>query len=152
MKIRPSVSHDIPALQHIADSTGLFPSYLLPQMMHGFLSEGDENSLWLTCEEGSRITGFCYAIEETFAAGTWNMLALAVLPDRQGNGTGRAIVATLEKLLRDKKNRVLIADTSGTESFAGTRSFYERCGYTQEARIRDYWGSGDDKIVFWKAL
>ena len=121
-------------------------------MMHGFLSEGDENSLWLTCEEGSRITGFCYAIEETFAAGTWNMLALAVLPDRQGNGTGRAIVATLEKLLRDKKNRVLIADTSGTESFAGTRSFYERCGYTQEARIRDYWGSGDDKIVFWKAL
>lgn len=152
MKIRPSVSNDIPSLQQVADSTGLFPSDLLPDMINGFLSEGDENSLWLTSEVDSRITGFCYAIEETFTDGTWNMLALAVLPDRQGNGIGRAIVATLEKLLRDKNSRVLIVDTSGTESFAGTRSFYQRCGYTEEARIRDFWGPGDDKIVFWKAL
>lgn len=152
MKIRPSVSNDIPSLKQVADSTGLFPSDLLPDMMHGFLSEGDGNSLWLTCEEDSRITGFCYAVQEAFTDGTWNMLALAVLPDRQGNGIGRAIVATLEKLLRDKNNRVLIVDTSGSESFAGTRSFYQRCGYTEEARIRDYWGPGDDKIVFWKAL
>lgn len=152
MKIRPSVSNDIPSLQHIAERTGLFPSDLLPDMMHGFLSEGDGNCLWLTCEEDSRITGFCYAVQEAFTDGTWNMLALAVLPDRQGNGIGRAIVATLEKLLRDKNNRVLIVDTSGSESFAGTRSFYQRCGYTEEARIRDYWGPGDDKIVFWKAL
>lgn len=152
MKIRPSVSNDIPALQHITDKTGLFPSDLLPQMMDSYLSEGDENSLWLTCEEESQAIGFCYAIEETFAAGTWNMLALAVVPERQGNGAGRAIVEALEKLLRGTSNRVIIVDTSGAVSFTGTRSFYKGCGYTEEARIRDYWGPGDDKIVFWKAL
>ncbi|MEL7524680.1 MAG: GNAT family N-acetyltransferase [Pseudomonadota bacterium] len=152
MKIRPSVSNDIPALQYIADKTGLFPSDLLPQMMDSYLSGGDVNSLWLTCEEDSRAIGFCYAVEETFAAGTWNMLALAVAPERQGNGAGKAIVAALEKQLRGASNRVIIVDTSGTESFAGARSFYTRCGYAEEARIRDYWGPGDDKIVFWKAL
>ncbi|MEO1249198.1 MAG: GNAT family N-acetyltransferase, partial [Pseudomonadota bacterium] len=30
--------------------------------------------------------------------------------------------------------------------------FYRRCGYVEEARIRDFWSAGDDKIVFWKAL
>ena len=54
--------------------------------------------------------------------------------------------------LQASGNRVLIVDTSGTESFSGTRRFYNRCGYTEEARIRDFWGPGDDKIVFWKAL
>ncbi len=152
MNISPSVSQDIPALQNIADDTGLFPSDLLPQMMDSYLSGSDENSLWLTCEEDSRAIGFCYAVGETFAAGTWNMLALAVAPDRQGNGAGRAIVAALEKLLHGKNHRVIIVDTSGAESFAGTRNFYKRCGYAEEARIRDYWGPGDDKIVFWKAL
>ncbi|WP_421980741.1 GNAT family N-acetyltransferase [Roseibium sp.] len=152
MKIRPSVANDIPSLQKIADSTGLFPPDLLPEMMGGFLSEGDGNSLWLTCEENGEAIAFCFASAETFAEGTWNMLALAVLPEKQGNGVGRAVVATLERLLQSGGNRVLIVDTSGTESFSGTRRFYLRCGYTQEARIRDFWGPGDDKIVFWKAL
>lgn len=152
MNIRPSVANDIPSLQKIADSTGLFPPDLLPEMIAGFLSEGDGNSLWLTCEANGEAIAFCFASAETFAEGTWNMLALAVLPERHGNGVGRAVVATLERLLQSSGNRVLIVDTSGTESFSGTRCFYLRCGYTQEARIRDFWGPGDDKIVFWKAL
>ncbi|WP_434054329.1 MAG: GNAT family N-acetyltransferase [Roseibium sp.] len=152
MNIRSSVSNDIPALQQIADSTGLFPSELLPEMMEPHLSGRKRNCVWLTCEVDDQAIGFCYAIEETFADGTWNMLALAVLPEQQGNGAGRTLVASLEKLLRSQNNRVLFVDTSGAESFAGTRSFYERCGYTEEARIRDFWAPGDDKVVFWKAL
>lgn len=152
MKIRPSVSNDIPALKHIAERTGLFPPELLPDMIDDFLSGEDKNCVWLTCEEDNRATGFCHAVEETFAEGTWNMVALAVVPDRQGGGVGRAIVASLVKLLRSQKSRVPIVDTSATESFAGTRRFYEKCGYTEEARIREFWGPGDDKIVFWKAL
>ena len=80
------------------------------------------------------------------------MLAIAVLPSSQGLGHGGALVAHLEAVLRRRKQRILIVDTSGVDAFARTRDFYRKSGYTEEARIRDFWATGDDKIVFWKSL
>jgi hypothetical protein len=37
-------------------------------------------------------------------------------------------------------------------TFERTRAFYAKNGYDQEARIRDFYKSGEDKIVFRKAL
>ena len=44
------------------------------------------------------------------------------------------------------------AATSGLPSFERTRGFYRLCGYDEEARIRDFYQAGEDKIVFRKAL
>ncbi len=108
--------------------------------------------MWLTCKSQGRVVGFCYAVPEKLTAGTWNMLAIAVLPSAQGAGAGRALLKHLESALRDRGQRILIADTSGADAYGGTRAFYRKNGYTQEARIRDFWAAGEDKIVFWKSL
>jgi len=152
MKIRPTKHDDIPDLQAVLDGTELFPSDMLPDMLSGFLSSEDQNDLWLTCEAEGRAIGFCYAVPEQLAEGTWNMLAIAVLPSKQGAGCGGAIVQMLESELKERNQRVLIAETSGTDDFAATRAFYRKNGYAEEARIRDFWAAGDDKIVFWKSL
>lgn len=152
MKMRSTKQADIPALQNVLDGTELFPSEYLPDMVSGFLTMEDSSDVWLTCEAGDEPVGFCYAMPEQFTEGTWNMLAIAVLPSQQGGGCGAGLVAKLEQVLRDKGGRILIADTSGTEDFAQTRHFYKRNGYSEEARIRDFWGPGDDKVTFWKSL
>ena len=152
MKIRPTQNDDIVALKEVLDRTELFPSDLLPELVKGFVSGEDSPDLWLTCEENGRAAGFCYAVPEAMAEGAWNMLAIAVLPERQGKGYGSALVAQLETALRDREQRILIADTSGTDAFFGTREFYRKAGYSEEARVRDFWAKGDDKIVFWKSL
>lgn len=152
MKMRPTKSADIPALKLVLDGTGLFPSQMLPDMLSGFLSGDDSESVWMTAEEDRNAIGFCFASPEALTEGTWNMLAIAVLPAKQGGGAGSAMVAALEKHLAEQGNRILIADTSGTDDFAQTREFYRKNGYTEEARIRDFWAAGDDKVVFWKAL
>ena len=151
MNIRPTKSEDIPALKVVLDETGLFPSDMLPDMLTGFLSEESED-IWLTCEDGGNAIGFCFAAPEALAEGTWNMFAIAVLPSSQGNGAGHAIVSALESSLRERGNRILIADTSGTADFALTRDFYRKNSYSEEARIRDFWAEGDDKVTFRKAL
>jgi ribosomal protein S18 acetylase RimI-like enzyme len=152
MMMRPTQSDDIPALKRVLDSTDLFPSEMLPDMVAGFLANDDSEDVWLTCENEQQVIGFCYAVPEALTEGTWNMLAIAVLPTEQGKGAGGAIVAALESHLSASRNRVLIAETSGTDDFARTRNFYRKNGYTEEARIRDFWAMGDDKIVFWKPL
>lgn len=95
---------------------------------------------------------FFFAAPDALTDGTWNMLALAVLPDAQGKGHGAALVAHLETVLKARDQRILIVDTSSGDDFAKTRKFYRNSGYSEEARIRDFWAAGDDKIIFWKAL
>lgn len=151
-KIEPTKRKNMAALQAVIEGTELFPSDMLPQMLDGFLLGADNPDIWLTCHLDGRVVGFCHAIPETLADGVWNMLAIAVLPKAQGHGCGQALMQYLEANFRAYKQRVLIADTSGTEAFAQTRAFYRKNGYTEEACIRDFWAVGDDKIVFWKKL
>lgn len=80
------------------------------------------------------------------------MLALAVRPDLQGKRLGAALLRAAEQHLKGKGQRILIVGTSGSDDFALTRKFYAKNGYEEEARIRDFWADGDDKVVFRKAL
>ena len=48
--------------------------------------------------------------------------------------------------------RVLLVETSGTDAYERARTFYVARGFVDEARIREYYGPGDDKVVFWRRL
>ena len=147
MMIKETVVADIPALQQVVRETGLFPAEMLPDML-----ADAEDAVWLTCHVSDQPAGFCFAKPEMLADGVWNMLALGVLPSRQGQGIGNALVTALEKKLGEEGQRILIVDTSSTAEFAPARAFYLKAGYVQEARIRDDWAEGDDKVTFRKRL
>lgn len=149
--IAATTQDDIQGLQTILDHTGLFPSDLLPDMIAPALS-GESNASWLTCRVDGSPRGLCYTEPEELAEGSWNMLALAVHPEFQRHGIGAALVKATEEFLQQSNQRLLIVETSGTDGFAQARRFYEDNGYEQEARIRDFWAEGDDKIIFRKAL
>lgn len=149
--IKPTVLEDIEGLVAVLDGTGLFPGALLPDMLAPYL-EKQTDALWLTCHVENEAVGFCYVVPEALADGTWNMLALAVRPDLQGKTLGSALVRAAEKTLQEDGRRLLVVDTSGTDEFSQTRKFYTQNGYVEEARIRDFWASGDDKVIFRKAL
>jgi ribosomal protein S18 acetylase RimI-like enzyme len=151
MNVRPTTRDDITALQSILDATELFPSDMLPEMIEAFFAKTD-GSIWLASEDDGGVTGFCFAMPEELAEGTWNMIALAIAPPDQGRGCGAALTSHLEDVLRATGQRILIVDTSSGETYQGARRLYLKCGFTEEARIRDYWANGDDKITFWKSL
>ena len=149
--IKATSSDDIAGLQAVLEGTELFPSEMLPEMLAPSLA-GETEAFWLTCHSGGEAVGLCYTVPEDLADGTWNMLALAVRPDLQGKRLGAALVKAAEQHLKGKGQRILIVDTSGTDDFALTRKFYTQNGYDEEARIRDFWADGDDKVIFRKAL
>ena len=142
---------DLAALAVIAAETELFPPELLPDLAAPAL-EGHSDTIWLTAHLGGQPVGFCFAETEQLADRVWNMRALAVSPAVQGRGVGTALVAALEYLLRQDAQRMVLVDTSGSDAFAQTRKFYEQSTYAIEARIRDYWTEGDDKVIYRKTL
>ena len=77
---------------------------------------------------------------------------IAVRPASQGRGRGAAMLRHVEENLRTRDQRLLLVETSGLPQYDRTRAFYVRCGYEEEARVRDYWTAGDDMVLFRKAL
>lgn len=71
-------------------------------------------------------------------------------PADQRRGVGTALIGHVERELAAGGQRLLLVETSGLPAYARARAFYARCGYDQEARIRDFYA--DDKVVFRKAL
>ena len=58
----------------------------------------------------------------------------------------------LEAILKKAGARILIVETLGTDAFQPTRDFYLKNGFDEEARIRDFYEDGGDKVVFWKRV
>ncbi|UWR16841.1 GNAT family N-acetyltransferase [Sulfitobacter sp. M368] len=151
LTITPTRADDIPALGQILDQTELFPPEMLKEMLMPAL-DGSHPALWLTAHLDGSAIGFSYTEPEMLAEGAWNMLAIAIAPDHQGKGHGADLVRATEAQLRQNAQRLLIVETSGLAAYAATRRFYDTAGYDQEARIRDFWADGDDKVIFRKRL
>ena len=83
---------------------------------------------------------------------TWNLQLIAIHPDRQRQGRGAKLLRYVEQALMVRGGRMLLVETSGLPDFDRTRKFYIKCGYEEEARIRDFYATGDDKVVFRKVL
>ena len=149
--IRPTTPDDLPALKKIIDGTELFPSDLLDDMTAGYFANDEEGGCWLTYDD-SKPVAVAYYVPERMTEGTWNALLLAVRPERQGKGLGAALMRHVEQTLAERGERVLLVETSGLDAFERTRNFYRKIGYKEEARIREFYAAGEDKVVFRKAL
>lgn len=154
--IRPITPADTPALLALAEASGLFQPNELEQVgqmlaeYHGSGGAGD-GQFWVTDDDGGPV-GVAYCAPERLTEGTWNLYLIAVHPDRQRQGRGTTLLRYVEQKLTDQGERVLLVETSGLASFERTRAFYRNSGYDEEARIREFYKAGDDKIVFRKAL
>jgi ribosomal protein S18 acetylase RimI-like enzyme len=149
--IRPLVADDLPAVKKVIDATGLFPSDMLDEMAGPYLDAPGADEFWLTSVE-TDVVGVAYCAPERMAEGTWNLYLVAVRPDAQRGGQGAALVRAVEQRVAGEGGRVLLIETSGLGTFAGQRAFYDSLGYREEARIRDFYRAGEDKVVFWKSL
>jgi len=152
MITRPLALRDVAALRAVIDATGLFPGALLDGMTKPYLAGDVEEEIWLTADQDGAPVALAYAAAERMTEGTWNMLLIAVHPERQRRGLGGALVAAVKSLLRARDARLLLVETSGLAEFDETRRFYVGLGFAQEGRIRDYYKRGEDKIIFATSL
>ena len=154
--IRPTKPEDAAALIAVANAIGFEPKELddLGKMLADYLggnSNSDSDRFWITDDDDSDgVVGVAYCEPERMTDQTWNLQLIAIRPDRQGQGRGGKLLRYVEETLKVRGGRMLLVETLA--SFERTRTFYAKCGYEEEARIRDFYTVGADKIVFRKVL
>ncbi len=153
--IRPVTSADTDALMALAASIELFSSEELEElhrMLTNALSQnGEIQPFWIADDEDG-LVGLAYCEPERMTSGTWNLQLIAVHPTHQRQGRGASLLGFVEQTLADRGARVLLVETMGTPDFEYVRAFYRKNGYDEEARIREFYAEGADKIIFRKAL
>ncbi len=97
--------------------------------------------------ERDRLVGYACSGPTPGTEGTFDLYWLAVDAAAQGKGIGTTLVREVERELRDRGARMLLVETSSRPDYSNTRAFYARCGYTEAARIRDFYAPADDRIM-----
>ncbi len=125
-------------------------------VLSGYLDGTIDGHVWeVAVDDIGQVLGAAYYAPEPFADRVWNLYFIPVRPNQHRGGVGHALIDHVEEQPRqrgDQVARVLIVETSSLDGCDRARSFYRKHGYDEEARIRDFYGPGDAKVVFWKAL
>jgi ribosomal protein S18 acetylase RimI-like enzyme len=157
MNIRPINSKDREVLIQIVKLVGNFNEEEIQvaiELIDDAIAEfsgGDYIACVLEDEKGE-VQGYgCYGLTP-LTESTYDLYWMAVHPAVQGNGYGRAIIRFVEQDVRERGGRLLVLETSSQESYARTRSIYEKNGYELVSRIRDFYKKNDDKLIYVKYL
>ncbi|MBY0613482.1 MAG: GNAT family N-acetyltransferase [Beijerinckiaceae bacterium] len=154
--IRLATPPDRDGLLAVAASVGLFGpeefgeiTSLVDRFLDGSSGAGHD---WLIASQNGATVGVAYIGPERMTSGTANLYFIGIRPDWQGAGCGAALITEIERRRKAAGDRILLVETMGIDDFAYQRAFYRRCGFHEEARIREFYDAGADKIIFWKAL
>ena len=156
VSIRPMHSDDKSAVMKILQSTPEFLSHeviIAEELIDDFLKDRQKSGYHILVSETDRqINGYiCYG-ETPLTKGTWDIYWMAVARRQQGRGVGGVLIKEAENEIRSLQGRLAIIETSSKQGYNKTRKFYVTQGYTEVARIPDFYTVGDDKVIMTKRL
>lgn len=157
--IRRAIESDETSVKELAFINNMFGADELDDFVTAFrgalAGELEGHQWYVMVDPDDHIVAAAYLAPEPFADRLWNLHFLAVDPRLHGGGAGSRLIEHVEAVLRgvgEAAARVLIVETSSTKEYTSAREFYRARGFDEEARIRDFYGPGDSKVIFWKAL
>lgn len=157
MKIRPIVEKDRQAVLEVIHLTGMFTleeERVAAELIDVCLTKPGQQDYVVVVienEQGAVVGYMCYG-PTPMAEGVVDLYWMAVHPGKHRQGYGKALIQWLEKAIQEKKGRLIVVETSARDKYAITRNFYQRLGYVENARIRDFYSPGDDLVIYCKYL
>ena len=132
--------------------TGMFTPEELDvalELIDAWLYKPDQKDyIVITAVSEGRAAGYvCYGPTPA-TEGTYDLYWIAVDPLTQGKGLGGQLLRYTEEAVFRAGGKLIIIETSSQEKYRPTQGFYEKNGYVIEARIKDFYRAGDDRLIF----
>jgi len=148
---------DVETVKAIVEATGYFAAIEIPvavELVEENLAKGAAASgySFVFAEVGGRTIGYVCFGPTPCTISSHNLYWIAVHPDFQGKGLGKALMRETEKRIRAVGGTRIYIDTSYKAQYEDTRAFYESLGYALGAMLPDYYAPGDDKVIYVKVL
>jgi acetoin utilization deacetylase AcuC-like enzyme/GNAT superfamily N-acetyltransferase len=150
------MADDVGRVRQLVASTGFFnPAEveIAGELVTERLAKGVRSGYhFILAERGSGLVAYaCYGpIEGT--QNSFDLYWIAVAPEEQRKGLGVQVFNRAEAAMRKAGAKQIYVDTSSSDRYAPTRGFYQRMGFAEEARLTDFYGLGDGKVIYVKTL
>ncbi len=147
---------DRASIEEILQSTSMFYQHEIDvalELLDDALEFGQASSYrFIFAEHGTDVSGYsCYG-QIPCTDSSYDLYWLAVRHDQRRKGIGRSLLVETERRLKHVGARRLFAETSSREVYYPTQAFYASCGYALEARLRDFYAPGDDRLTYGKVF
>ena len=150
------MAHDVGRVRSLVTSTGFFSAAevdIAGELVAERLTKGIRSGYhFVLAERGPALVAYtCYGpIDGT--DGSFDLYWIAVSPEEQSKGLGAQVYARAEAAMRRAGARRIYADTSSSDRYMPTRGFYQHRGFAEQARLPDFYGLGDSKVIYVKTL
>ncbi len=155
MKIRTVAPGDRGRIQQILVSTARFTPQEIGwamDLVDLVLAGRPEYEAHVVEQPEGTVQGYVLFGPTPMAEGVWDLYWIAVDPMHHGQGLGQILLRFVENEVRRQAGRMLLIETSSKRSYAPTMRFYQRAGYREISRIKDFYRIEEDKVVFSKNL
>lgn len=156
--IQDADSGDGTQIYEITARTGMFNAeevQCVADIWQQHLALGREASgytFFVDKNDQGRLLGFVCVGPRGLTDRVYDLYWIVVDPSEHRQGIGRGLLAKAEEAVRWLEGRIMVIETSGKDNYAGTRAFYQSCGYLHEATLKDLYSDGDDLCIFTKRL
>lgn len=151
--VRPT---DAAAVRDIVASSGFFADHeidIAVELVDEHLARGLASGYhFVFIDDAAGPVGYaCYG-PIGCTVGSFDLYWIAVRDAARGQGLGRRLLREVERRIAALDGRRIYIETSSRELYEPTRAFYLRCGYTEEARLADFYAPGDAKVIYSRAV
>ena len=155
MNIRPAARPDRERIHEILAATARFTRQEIGwamELVDLVLSNPEKREYEAHVLDDGNVQGYVLFGPTPMSEDVFDLYWIAVDPKQQGQGLGQLLLRFVENEVRRQSGRMLLIETSSKRSYAPTVRFYQRAGYREISRIKDFYRIEDDKVVFSKTL
>lgn len=147
---------DREAVRQIVVSTGFFAEHevaVAVELLDDRLEHPESSTYrFLFAEDNQKIYGYtCFGLIPCTLAG-YDIYWIVVHESARGNGIGSRLLKETERAIVGLEGCRVYIETSGRRLYDTSRSFYEKHGYREAARLDEFYAPNDPKIIYEKIL